>query len=181
MTQPQGTCSTTERNAKTTSKVSTVPPTPQWTISASGGADIYTDEPSASIPSASRLRDLQVGAEITRVFRTSALGKDSPSLHELMTAVGDLSIVGAYYYQDQTSPSILNGPPSSVTFSGLPTTASQVWATRGPINIGQIRFGLGNGKSTHFPLALSYSNRSDLIVHPFFGVQFGVSYDLSGH
>jgi hypothetical protein len=181
MTQPQGTCSTTEANAKATSKVSTVPPTPQWTISASGGADIYTDEPSASIPSASRLRDVQAGVEITRVFRTSALGKDSSSFHELMTAVGDLSIVGAYYYQDQTSPSILNGPPTSVTFSGLPTTASQVWATRGPINIGQIRFGLGNGKSAHFPLALSYSNRSDLIVHPFFGVQFGVSYDLSGH
>jgi len=30
-----------------------------------------------------------------------------------------------------------------------------------------------------FPIALTYSNRSDLIVHPALGLQFGVSYDLS--
>jgi hypothetical protein len=101
-------------------------------------------------------------------------------LAALFSKLGDLSLVGAYYYQDQTSPSILNGPPSSITFNGLPTTASQVFATRGRINVGQIRFGFGTGTNIRFPIGVSYSNRSDLIVHPFVGVQFGVSYDLFG-
>ncbi len=154
--------------------------TPNWTVSASGGADIYNDEPSRAIPSASHLRDVQAGAEITRVWHISTYKHENAALAALFSKLGDLSLVGAYYYQDQTSPSILNGPPSSITFNGLPTTASQVFATRGPINVGQIRLGFGTGTNIRFPIAVSYSNRSDLIVHPFVGVQFGVSYDLFG-
>lgn len=154
-------------------------PSPNWTVSASGGADFYNTDQSATIPSASRLRDIQIGGEITRVWHLSNF-KDPSRLNEFLASIGDLSLVGAYYYQDQTSPGILNGPPSSITFSGLPTTASQVFATRGPINVGQVRLGFGTGKNVTFPVAVSYSNRSDLIVHPFFGVQFGISYDLFG-
>jgi hypothetical protein len=154
--------------------------TPNWTVSASAGADIYNDEPSSAISSASHLRDIQAGAEITRVWHISTYKQQNASLAALFSKLGDLSLVGAYYYQDQTSPSILNGPPSSITFNGLPTTASQVFATRGPINVGQIRLGFGTGTNFRFPIAVSYSNRSDLIVHPFVGVQFGVSYDLFG-
>jgi hypothetical protein len=154
--------------------------TPNWTISASGGADIYSDEPSSTIPSASHLRDVEAGAEVTRVWHISTYKSQNAALKELLSKMGDLSLVGAYYYQDQTSPSILNGPPSSITFNGLPTTASQVFATRGPINVGQVRLGFGTGTNIRFPIAVSYSNRSDLIVHPFVGVQFGVSYDLFG-
>jgi len=154
--------------------------TPSWNIAASGGVDIYNDEPSSAIPSASHLRDVQAGAEITRVWHISTYKHENAALAALFSKLGDLSLVGAYYYQDQTSPSILNGPPSSITFNGLPTTASQVFATRGPINVGQIRLGFGTGTNIRFPIAVSYSNRSDLIVHPFVGVQFGVSYDLFG-
>jgi hypothetical protein len=42
-----------------------------------------------------------------------------------------------------------------------------------------VRYGFGTGKKVKFPIALTYSNRSDLIVHPALGLQFGVSYDLS--
>jgi hypothetical protein len=155
-------------------------PSPDWTFSASGSADIYADDPSVTIASANRLRDVQIGAEVTRVWHWSAPTSSAGPWKQFFSSIGDLSLVGAYYYQDQTSPSILNGPPSSVTFNGLPTTASQVFATRGPINVGQVRFGFGTGKNVTFPVAVSYSNRSDLIVHPFLGVQFGVSYGLSG-
>jgi hypothetical protein len=167
-------CPTTGGKSTTTSPSAT----PTWTISASGGADIYSSAPSSTIPSASRLRDVQAGAEIT--FVTTNLLKNSQSMANFFSIVGDPSVVFAYYYQDQTSPSILNGPPSTITFNGLPTTASQVFAARGPINVGQVRLGFGTGSNLRFPVAVSYSNRSDLIVHPFVGVQFGVSYDLSG-
>ncbi len=173
------TCNTA-KGTQTTSSSTSTSAVPTWAINASGGADIYNDEPSSSIPSASRLRDVEVGAEITRVWHISTYKPQNSALTQLLSRVGDLSLVGAYYYQDQTSPSILNGPPSSITFNGLPTTASQVFATRGPINVGQVRLGFGTGTNIRFPVAVSYSNRSDLVVHPFVGVQFGVSYDLFG-
>jgi hypothetical protein len=175
------TCNTAKGKSTTTSPSSApTSATPSWTVSASGGADIYSDEPSSTIPAASRLRDVQAGAEVARVWHISEHTINTPALADLLSKMGDLSLVGAYYYQDQTSPSILNGPPSSITFNGLPTTASQVFATRGPINVGQVRLGFGTGTNLRFPVAVSYSNRSDLIVHPFVGVQFGVSYDLFG-
>jgi hypothetical protein len=173
-TSPLASCPATGGASKATSTTAS----PTWTISASGGADIYTDAPSSTIPSASRLRDVQAGAEIT--FVTTNLFKNSLSMSNFFSKVGDPSVVFAYYYQDQTSPSILNGPPSTITFNGLPTTASQVFAARGPINVGQVRLGFGTGSNLRFPIAVSYSNRSDLIVHPFVGVQFGLSYDLFG-
>jgi hypothetical protein len=178
-------CSSAKGNSTVTSlaKSASAKPasaTPSFTISASGTVDIYSDEPSSAIPSASHLRDVQAGAEITRVWHISTYKHENATLAALFSKLGDLSLVGAYYYQDQTSPSILNGPPSSITFNGLPTTASQVFATRGPINVGQVRLGFGTGTNVRFPIAVSYSNRSDLIVHPFVGVQFGVSYDLFG-
>ncbi len=175
------TCTSTKDGKATTANSSTsTSATPSWAISASGGADIYNEDPSSTIPSASHLRDVQAGAEITRVWHTSTYKPQNAALADLFSKMGDLSLVGAYYYQDQTSPSILNGPPSTITFNGLPTSASQVYATRGPINVGQVRLGFGTGTNIRFPVAVSYSNRSDLIVHPFVGVQFGVSYDLFG-
>lgn len=175
---PEAATCAPNKGTKTTNSLTPASASPTWTISASGGADIYNDEPSSTIPSASRLRDVQAGAEIT--FITTNVLKKSTGLSQFFSTVGDPSVVFAYYYQDQTSPSILKGPPSSITFNGLPTTASQVFATRGPINVGQIRLGFGTGKNVKFPIAVSYSNRSDLIVHPFVGVQFGISYDLFG-
>jgi hypothetical protein len=146
--------------------------TKPFAINASVGVDLYNAEPLSSIPSASHLRDFQAGAEIDWILRSSKI----PAIGSL---VGDSTLSGVYYYQDQTSPSILKGPPQTVTIADLPPTATQVYTSRGPINLGQIRLGLGTGSNVSFPICFTYSNRSGLIQHPIKGFQFGLSYNLS--
>ena len=146
--------------------------TKPWAINASIAADVYNAEPSSNIPSASHLRDIQAGIEIDRILRSSKL----PAIGSL---IGDSTLAGVYYYQDQTSPSILKGPPQTITIADLPSTATQVYTSRGPINLGQIRLGLGTGSNVSFPICFTYSNRSGLITHPIKGLQFGLSYNLS--
>lgn len=142
------------------------------TINASVAADIYNAEPPSSIPSASHLRDVVASFEIDYLVPTS-------KIKSIGALIGDSTLAGTYYYQDQTSPSILKGPPSSVTIAGLPSTATQIYTARGPINLGQIRYGLGTGTNVSFPICFTYSNRSGLITHPIKGLQFGLSYNLS--
>jgi hypothetical protein len=146
--------------------------TQPFSLTLTGTADVYSSEPSSSIPSASHLRDIQAGAEIAWVFnpfgKTSVLGK----------ALGSLTLAGAYSYEDQTSPAILTGPALS-DFTGLPTSTTSAYAQRGVIHLGQLRLGLGSGKNYTFPLAFTYSNRSELITHPTWGLQFGISYNLT--
>lgn len=155
-------------NAKSTAADETQP----VTVNISVAADLYNSEPSSSIPSASHLRDVQAGVEIDLLVPISKWGK-------VGGWIGDGTLAGTYYYQDQTSPSILKGPPSTITISNLPPTATQVYTTRGPINLGQIRFGLGTGTNVKFPICFTYANRSELIAHPIKGLQFGFSYNLS--
>jgi hypothetical protein len=154
--------------AKGTAAANTKP----WTINASVSADLYNSEPSSSIPSASHLRDIQAGVEIDYLVPSSKI----PVVGSL---IGDSTLAGTYYYQDQTSPSILKGPPQSITIADLPSTATQVYTARGPINLGQIRLGFGTGTNVSFPICFTYSNRSELIAHPIKGLQFGLSYNLS--
>ncbi len=158
----------TNTAAKSAAKANTQP----FTINVSLAVDLYNSEPSSSIPSASRLRDFQGGIELDYIVPSSKI-KGIGSL------IGDSTLAGSYYYQDQTSPSILTGPPSSITIANLPSTASSVYTARGPINLGQIRYGFGTGTNVSFPIAFTYSNRSELIAHPIKGLQFGISYNLS--
>ncbi len=45
------------------------------------------------------------------------------------------------------------------------------------IHLGQVRFGFGTGSQhTTFPLAFTYSNRTEVVVHPTWGVQFGIDF-----
>ncbi len=145
---------------------------PSVTINISVSGDLYNGAPPKSVPSTERLRDFQAGAEIDFKISTSKL----PAIGPL---IGDSTLAGTYYYQDQTSPSLLKGPPSTITIANLPSTASQVYTTRGPINLGQIRYGLGTGSKVSFPICFTYANRSELITHPIKGLQFGLSYNLS--
>lgn len=146
--------------------------TPPVTINVSASAELYNSEPSSAIPGASELRDVQAGAEIDLLVPISHLAV-------VGGLIGDGTLAGTYYYQDQTSPSILKGPPSTITIANLPSNASQVYATRGPINLGQIRFGLGTGSNVKFPICFTYANRSALVAHPIKGLQFGITYNLS--
>jgi hypothetical protein len=139
-------------------------------------ASIYDATPSSSVPGASLLRSLQAGAELDYIVPTGGL----PGF---LGKIGDSTASLAYYYQDQTSPSILKVTPGSpltgITLVDLPSTATQIFTQKGPIQVGQFKYGFGTGKNVKFPIAVTYSSRSELIVHPSWGVQFGVSYDFT--
>jgi hypothetical protein len=137
-----------------------------------GTADIYNSEPPSSVPSGSHLRDIQAGAEFAWVF--SPFGKKTA----LGNFLGSVTTAAAYSYEDQTSPAILTGPALS-DFTGLPSSTTAAYAKRGVIHLGQIRLGFGTGKNLTYPLAFTYSNRTELIAHPTWGLQFGISYNLT--
>jgi hypothetical protein len=143
-----------------------------FSLTITGTADIYNAEPASSIPSASHLRDIQAGGELAYVFspfgKTSFLGK----------SLGALTLAGAYSYEDQTSPAILTGP-ALTDFTGLPSSTTAAYAKRGVIHLGQVRLGFGTGKNLTYPLAFTYSNRTELITHPTWGLQFGITYNLT--
>jgi len=131
-----------------------------WKITANGAVSIYDSQPSSSIPGASRLRDTQFGAEgdyTVPVFTIPLIGKLDTS-----------SLGLAYYFQDQTSPAILNVTPSSpltgISFTGLSASATQVFTQAGHIHLGQAKLILGSS-STGFslPISVTASNRTELI------------------
>ena len=141
-----------------------------WTLTGNGAASIYDSTPSGSIAGAQRLRDIQLAFEGDH---------DLPKWGVLGTPTFSV----AYYFQDQTSPAILNvtpsGPVSGVTFAGLSSNATQVFAQKGKISIGQLRIALGNSKSgLRFPIAITGSNRTELITKSKLGGQIGISYDF---
>lgn len=141
-----------------------------WTLTGNIAGSIYNSTPSSSIPGAGRVRDIQAAFEADYSL---------PSFKPL----GQTTLGGAYYFQYQSSPSILNVTPgqpiSGITFVGLPSTATQVFTQKGNIDVAQIKWGLGTGKKLRFPLAFSYSNRTELISKPDWRGQFGISYDFT--
>jgi len=143
-----------------------------WALTVNAGAALYNSEPPSSVPSASRLRDVQFAAEMSYLFAPSS---DSGAMRKFL---GPMTAAVAYSYQDQTSPAILSGP-GLTDFTGLASSTTSAYTKRGPIHLGQVRFGFGKGANTTFPLAFTYSNRTELIVHPTWGVQFGVGYNLT--
>jgi hypothetical protein len=141
-------------------------------LTLTGTADIYNSEPPSSVPSGSHLRDIQAGAEFAWVL--SPFGKKSA----LGNFLGSVTTAFAYSYEDQTSPAILTGPALS-DFTDLPSSTTAAFAKRGVIHLGQVRLGFGTGKNLTYPLAFTYSNRTELITHPTWGLQFGISYNLT--
>jgi hypothetical protein len=144
-----------------------------FTGSLNAAGSFYNSTPSVSIPSATRVRDFQVGAEGSYGF-----GKPTKSAF-LGTSTASL----AYYYQDQTSPAILNVTPgqplSGITITGLPPNATQVYAQRGIINIGQAKFTwIPSNLNINFPVSVTWSNRTELVTSPVWRGQIGISYDF---
>jgi hypothetical protein len=142
----------------------------KWTLTGNGAASIYNSTPSSSIPGASRLRDIQVGVEADR---------DLGSLWIL----GPATATGAYYFQHQSSPGILNATPSQpvsgVSITGLPPGATQVFTQKGNISVAQVRLALGSSKSNwRFPISVTWSNRTELITKSTWRAQLGISYDF---
>lgn len=142
-----------------------------WKLTFNGAGSIYNSQPSSSIPNAGRLRDFQAGLEADR---------NLPKFGPL-----DASTFGlACYFQDQTSPAILNvtpgSPVSGVNFAGLSSNATQIFGQTGLIGLGQIKITLANSKGFSFPFAVSGSNQTELLTNtkPLFRAQIGISYDF---
>jgi len=167
-----GKASATGKQASANAKALAQDNAQPWSFTLTGTADIYNAEPPSSVPSGSHLKDIQAGAELAYVF--SPFSKNST----LLSFLGSVTAAAAYSYQDQTSPAILTGPVLT-DFTGLPSSTTTAYAQRGIIHLGQLRLGFGTGKNLTFPLAFTYSNRTELIVHPTWGVQFGISYNLT--
>jgi hypothetical protein len=145
---------------------------PKLTLTANGAFSIYDSEPSSSIPGASRLRDVQAAAQADREFQ----------INSAITGKLGVTATGAFYFQYQSSPAILNvdasAPLPGITFTGLPANASQVFAQKGNIYIGQFKLSVGSGSNMKIPLSVTYSNRTELVTKPVWRGQVGISYDF---
>jgi hypothetical protein len=138
-----------------------------WTLTLNAAASIYNAQPSASIPSARRLRDVQIAAEADYKFPTK------------LPIVGPPTVSGAFYYQDQTSASILKAPISGLPITGLSASTNQVFTRTGPLDIGQIKLSFGStGSGFRVPLAFTVANRTELLQGMDVKGQIGISYDF---
>jgi hypothetical protein len=144
---------------------------PNWRFTGNAAGSIYNSSPSTSIPGSGRLRDIQIGIEADR---------NPFKLGSYLTA----TVSAAYYFQDQTSPAILNISPGSpipgVTFTGLSSNATQVYTQKGNIHVGQLKvtFSGNSGSGWKFPIAITGANRSELVTKSTIGAQVGISYDF---
>jgi hypothetical protein len=136
------------------------------------GAVSFYNTAQTGVPGAGRLRDSQFVSELAHNF----------SINTPATGNLNLTLSGAFYDQYQSSPAILNVTPGSpvdgVTFSGLPSTATQIYAQKGNIALGQIKLSVGGGSAVTVPLSMTYSNRTELITTPTWKAQIGISYDF---
>lgn len=68
---------------------------------------------------------------------------------------------------------------TGITFTGLPSTATQVYAARGVINIGQVKVTLNPANSGfNIPVSVTWSNRTELVTRPAWKGQIGISMTL---
>ena len=131
----------------------------KWSFTLNGAISLNTTTYS-TVPSSGTIRSTQAGAELKYSFG---------ECHDPGTRVfGNAALSGTYYYQYQNSPSVLNVTPGTpltgITITGLPSTATQIFAQRGTINLAQIRLEMGSGSSLKFPIAISYSNRTRTLI-----------------
>ena len=157
-------------------------------VTGNGGFELYNAQPSSNIPGASRLRDAQCGVEVDwKLGSASQSGKNASNggaktgLAAILPSVTSPTLSATYYFQHQASPAIVNVTPSApltgITLTGLPPSATQVFAQKGNISIAQLKITLGSG-SARVPFAVSYSNRTELITRHEWRAQIGISYDF---
>ena len=135
-------------------------------ITANGTVEWYDQILKASV---SRVRDAQLAFECDKTFgKTDA--QVSPSLS------------AGYYFQYMVDNALLTLPSSALapgTSIALPGSASELLNTKGAIHLGQVKitFKVRNS-GINIPLALTFSNRTDLIKATEVRGNFGLTYDL---
>jgi hypothetical protein len=135
-------------------------------LTANGAASIYNSVPAGA--AYGRLKDLQVSAELDQ----SIGDKTSPPL--------TFSLAG--YGQYQFDPSVLNITSANLapgTNISLPANAQVLLGTSGWLGIVQAKLTLNLQKSISIPLAIKWSNKTDLLQAQDVRGQVGISYDFS--
>jgi hypothetical protein len=126
----------------------------------------------ASVPagaSYTRLRDYQFSGEF-----------DQPLAANNADPKATFSLAG--YGQYQYSPNVLNltvsnfAPGTNIT---VPANSQVFTSTAGWLGIVQAKLTFNIGKGTSVPIAIKWSNKTDLLNKPDWKGQFGISYDLS--
>jgi len=118
---------------------------------------------------ASRIRDAQLAMQFDRKFGSST-SEISPT------------VSAGYYFQYMVDDGLLTLPSSQLapgTSIPLPGNASELLNTKGAIHLGQVKvtFSVRN-TGISFPIALTFSNRTDLIKATDVRGNFGITYDL---
>jgi hypothetical protein len=101
-----------------------------------------------------RLKDLQLGAQAERFLGS-------------LPSLGPATLGGAVYVEYRNSPPVLRAPGRNA-----------VVGETGTIAAAQLKLTLGPPGGVRVPLALSYSNRTELIAAPAWRVQLGLTYDF---
>jgi len=117
----------------------------------------------------SRIRDAQVSLQLDHKF-----GGTNATVAPTLSA--------GYYFQYMVDKALINLPSSALapgTSIPLPGNASELLNTTGPIHLGQVKvsFSIRNS-GLNIPIALTFSNRTDLIKGNDVRGNFGISYDL---
>jgi hypothetical protein len=117
----------------------------------------------------SRIRDAQAALQFDRKF-----GGSNSEISPTVSA--------GYYFQYMVDNALLTLPATRFapgTSIPLPGNASELLNTKGAIHLGQLKvtFSIRNS-GINFPIALTYSNRTDLIKGTDVRGNFGITYDL---
>jgi hypothetical protein len=136
-------------------------------LTANAGATIYD---SLEGSSTSRVRSSQAAFQLDYTATSTAT--------KVQAAVS-----GGYYFQYMIANGLLTLPATQLapgTAIPLPGNASELLNTTGPIHIGQGKVTLSiKGTNVSIPLAMTFSNRTDLIKASRVGGNFGITYDFS--
>jgi len=140
----------------------------QGMLTFNGAVSIYD----GALPSGAkygRIHDGQISGEYDRTLT----GKSGSTQTQL-------SVAG--YWQYQPDPSVLNIPAGTVapgTTIPIPNGTQEFVGTAGSLWVTQAKITIKASKGINIPLAVSWSNKTDLLQGSKVGAQFGISYDFS--
>jgi hypothetical protein len=115
------------------------------------------------------VRDAQAAVQLDRKF-----GGPNSAVSPTLSA--------GYYFQYMVANALLSLPSTDFapgTTIALPGSAAELLNTTGSINLGQVKVTLAiRNTGINFPIALTFSNRTDLIKATDVRGNFGITYDL---
>ncbi|UWZ86519.1 hypothetical protein [Occallatibacter riparius] len=140
-------------------------------------------------------RFVQVTANAGATMYNSTLGSSTSQVRSAQAALQfdytaastsskvQAAVTGGYYFQYMIANGLLTLPADQLapgTAIPLPGNASELLNTTGPIHIGQGKVTISvKGTNVNIPLALTFSNRTDLIKASKVGGNFGITYDFN--